>query len=147
MKIVKVTLLSATMLWASFATAQDYTQQIVDQLIADGYSDVQITRTLLGRVRIIAVGENGLREIVIQPSNGAVLRDREQPQKTNLPSPNSTQADDEPSAPTLQPEYGDNEKDDRPNQPDGRRDDDRNGPDRGRDGDRPDRDRPTREER
>lgn len=49
--------------------------QIVRELTEEGYWEIRITRTWLGRLRILAVGEQGVREIVIHPSTGVILRD------------------------------------------------------------------------
>lgn len=50
-------------------------EAIIQQLAADGYGQITVSRTLLGRLRFVATGANGTREVVVQPSNGAVLRD------------------------------------------------------------------------
>lgn len=55
--------------------ANDRVDQIVLALQGEGYSRIEIGRTWLGRTRIVATGEQGTREIVIQPSTGEVLRD------------------------------------------------------------------------
>ena len=44
-------------------------------LRAEGYEVVQSGRTLLGRIRIVAEGPQGRREIVLHPGDGRVLRD------------------------------------------------------------------------
>lgn len=46
-----------------------------DMLKAEGYEVVQSGRTLLGRIRIVADGPQGRREIVLHPGDGRVLRD------------------------------------------------------------------------
>jgi hypothetical protein len=40
-----------------------------------GFNSIKQERTLLGRVRIIASRSDGRREIIINPSNGEILRD------------------------------------------------------------------------
>ena len=50
-------------------------ERIVAQLRAQGYTRIEISRTFLGRSRIVAVSENRWREIVINPSTGLILRD------------------------------------------------------------------------
>jgi hypothetical protein len=68
----------ATML-AVFLTASaafaDYEQDIVRQLQDMGFTQVEVTRTLLGRVRITAAGADGTREIILNPNTGEILRD------------------------------------------------------------------------
>ena len=60
-------------------------------LQAEGFEIVEMGRTLLGRIRIIAEGPQGTREIVLHPSDGRVLRDifteAEQPTAVILPAP------------------------------------------------------------
>ena len=64
------------------ATAQTLEDDIDQQLRAQGYEKVTISRTLLGRVFVVAEGGGKRREIVINPATGEVLRDqfREPPQ-------------------------------------------------------------------
>lgn len=59
------------------ASAQSVTEQVVDQLRRQGYADVTVRRTLLGRVRITADGPRGQREVILNPGTGAILRDYE----------------------------------------------------------------------
>lgn len=40
-----------------------------------GYSDILVSRTLLGRVKIEADGDEGRREIIVNPRTGEILRD------------------------------------------------------------------------
>ncbi|UYO00376.1 MAG: hypothetical protein KIT02_03920 [Devosia sp.] len=53
----------------------DYVDSVVAQLEAQGYRDIEITRTLLGRVRVLATHAQGVRELVINPRTGELLRD------------------------------------------------------------------------
>jgi hypothetical protein len=55
--------------------AQNYEQAILAQLRQDGYEQITVTTTLLGRIRIVADGAQGQREIVLNPRPGEVLRD------------------------------------------------------------------------
>lgn len=48
---------------------------IVAQLRAQGFSQITVTHTLLGRVRILAKGGRLAREIVLNPNTGEILRD------------------------------------------------------------------------
>lgn len=68
--ISAVGLTAPSRLWAQTGEAD-----VVRQLEALGYKDIRISRTFLGRVRITAKGPLGEREIILNPSNGAVLRD------------------------------------------------------------------------
>ena len=56
-------------------TAQTAQDRIVAQLRDQGFDEITITRTLLGRVRIVAEEDDTLREIILNPSTGAILRD------------------------------------------------------------------------
>lgn len=55
--------------------AETVKEAIIQELAAEGYTKITVSRTLLGRLRFVATGENGSREVVVQPSNGAILRD------------------------------------------------------------------------
>ncbi len=49
--------------------------QITARLRGLGFRDIEVTRTLLGRVQIVADGARGHREIVLDPRTGEILRD------------------------------------------------------------------------
>lgn len=57
------------------AAADGLRDQVIAKLVADGYSEITVSRTLLGRLRFVGRSEDGTREIVVQPVSGAVLRD------------------------------------------------------------------------
>jgi hypothetical protein len=59
------------------AVAQTAEAQVIEQLKRQGYGRIEVYRTLLGRTRIVAVGARGRREIILNPSSGAILRDYE----------------------------------------------------------------------
>ena len=48
---------------------------MVTQLRDQGFRDIRISRTLLGRVRIVATNAEMRREVVIDPATGLILRD------------------------------------------------------------------------
>ena len=52
-----------------------YADQIVQQLSAQGFSDITVEITLLGRIRIKGHNGQGLREIIMNPHTGEILRD------------------------------------------------------------------------
>lgn len=60
---------------ASAAMAQSYADDLVKQLSGQGYADISVETTFLGRVRIVAQGEGGHREIILNPRTGEILRD------------------------------------------------------------------------
>ncbi len=108
--------------------AQTAEDQVVNQLKRQGYQRITLGRTLLGRTRIVATGPRGRREIVLNPSTGAILRDYVDR------SDRGRDSDDRDS--------DDDRDDDRDDDDDDRDDDDnsgrRGGEDRGRDDDRDD---------
>ena len=63
------------LLSAPMAFAQSYADQIVQQLSAQGFSDITVEITLLGRIRIKGHNGQGLREIIMNPHTGEILRD------------------------------------------------------------------------
>ena len=65
----------ASALWATTAFAAGYADMVVQQLQADGYSNIVVESTWLGRIRITAVSADGAREIILNPSTGEILRD------------------------------------------------------------------------
>ena len=48
---------------------------LIEELKAQGYTDIEIRRTLLGRARITAQGPAGTREVVMSTATGEVMRD------------------------------------------------------------------------
>lgn len=55
--------------------AQTVEESILSQLSDQGFSEFETRRTLLGRIRIVAYGNGLIREIVINPTTGEILRD------------------------------------------------------------------------
>ncbi|MFZ7090274.1 hypothetical protein [Primorskyibacter sp. 2E233] len=70
-----MTSIAALVLTGQAACAQTSQDQVIAQLKSQGYSHIRVRRTLLGRVRILASGSMGRREIVLNPSTGIILRD------------------------------------------------------------------------
>ncbi|MEO0676131.1 MAG: hypothetical protein AAFZ02_01115 [Pseudomonadota bacterium] len=61
---------------AAPAAAQDSIEaQVIRQLEAAGYSEIVVSRTLLGRLRFEALSETRRREVIVHPTSGAVLFD------------------------------------------------------------------------
>ena len=60
---------------ASVSVAETYADQVVRQLVAQGYGNIQVEATLLGRLRIKGTNGQGLREIILNPKTGEILRD------------------------------------------------------------------------
>ncbi len=59
----------------AIAGANAFERSIVSQLRAQGYSNIEISRTFLGRGRITAQSRDLNREIIFNPATGAILRD------------------------------------------------------------------------
>lgn len=57
------------------AAAATVTEQIVAQLADQGFKRIRVSRTLLGRARIVATSRDYSREIVVNPATGEILRD------------------------------------------------------------------------
>ena len=57
------------------AFAQSTQDRIVSELAREGFSEIRISRTLLGRTRIVGVADDKRREIVFNPATGVILRD------------------------------------------------------------------------
>lgn len=67
--------LVAAGLCAAPALARGVVDSIKRQLRDLGFRSIVEKRTLLGRTRITATREDGLREIIVNPSTGEILRD------------------------------------------------------------------------
>ena len=63
------------MISAGGAFAAALQDQLIDQLKNQGFTEIRISRTLLGRVRIKAEGGGFEREIIFNPRTGEILRD------------------------------------------------------------------------
>lgn len=60
---------------AGMAVAASFEESVIAQLRAQGYKNITVERTLLGRVKISAKLKNGHREIILNPRTGEILRD------------------------------------------------------------------------
>lgn len=61
--------------WAGVASADAMVDRVTQQLAKQGYSEIVISRTWLGRIRIEAYGGTASREIILNPRTGEILRD------------------------------------------------------------------------
>ena len=75
MKRVLIPLLIAAGLFGPPSHAATSEERIVNELREQGFTRVEIRRTLLGRTRILATSPAYEREIVINPASGVILRD------------------------------------------------------------------------
>lgn len=69
-------LAAAVVLPASVARADDdYVEELVGLLKDEGFGEIKISRTFLGRVRIVALNGQIRRELICNPRTGEILRD------------------------------------------------------------------------
>ena len=68
-------------------------QDLVEELTAAGFTYIEIHRTFLGRARIVAYSATEIREVIINPTTGEVLRDLAQENIENLPEQANAHAD------------------------------------------------------
>lgn len=66
---------SAALIAAPGGAQADPVEQVVAQLRAQGYSDIIVSRTLLGRARIVARDGTLRREVILNRATGEILRD------------------------------------------------------------------------
>lgn len=70
--LVLVTAFSLSGIMPAWADQED---DIIERLVEAGFGQIEVSRTLLGRVRIVATKGNMWRELVINPRTGEILRD------------------------------------------------------------------------
>ena len=73
--LLGLTTAAALLMTGGAALAASFSEDVVAQLVRLGFSDITAETTLLGRVRIVAHRGDGVREIVLNPRTGEVLRD------------------------------------------------------------------------
>jgi len=62
-------------MFGSAVSAQTLQEHLIEQLKQQGASVIRISRTLLGRTRLVAKGPGYEREIIFNPRTGEILRD------------------------------------------------------------------------
>lgn len=67
--------IAAISLMASAALAEGVADQISRQLRDQGFAQITVTQTWLGRTRIVGNSKNGQREIIVNAQTGEILRD------------------------------------------------------------------------
>ena len=100
--------------------AQTVEESILSQLSDQGFSEFETRRTLLGRIRIVAYGNGLIREIVINPTTGEILRDYWRKEDGDVAVPKLV----DPSAQTASSDDDDDDDDDNDDRDDDDRDDD-----------------------
>lgn len=101
------------------AAAQSFEDQILAQLTEQGFEDFEVSRTFLGRIRVISTNETLTRELVFNPNTGEILRDYWKPiddaettQSVRIANPTSDDNTDAAATPPPRPRT-----EDRPPQP------------------------------
>lgn len=85
---------------APFAVAaQSVEQSILAQLTNQGFGNFQISRTLLGRIRIVSQNGTLTREIVFNPTTGEILRDYWQDKDGDRATPRLVDPNDDDDRP------------------------------------------------
>jgi hypothetical protein len=79
------------------ASAQSAQDAIIRQLTEQGFVNISVTTTLLGRVRILAESADLRREIVFNPVTGEILRDFWEPRGGQTATPRPTLVNPRPS--------------------------------------------------
>ncbi len=67
--------LGAAIVAPGLAIADGMVDTLVVQLRRQGYGSIDISRTWLGRTRILAISNTYRREIILNPRTGEILRD------------------------------------------------------------------------
>jgi hypothetical protein len=76
----------AVLLLAAAPALADPADDVAAALRAEGYDNIQIERTLLGRIRITGETADRRREIVIDRGTGEILRDLTEEKSSGLPA-------------------------------------------------------------
>lgn len=71
--VLAVGVVQAVAVWPALAAT--FVEQIVTQLQAQGFKNIEVETTWLGRARIQAQRAETSREIVLNPNTGEILRD------------------------------------------------------------------------
>lgn len=74
-RFVSIASICVALAFATEVSAASLQERLVRQLRQQGFTQIEVTRTWLGRVRIEAEGRGAEREIVINPRTGEILRD------------------------------------------------------------------------
>jgi hypothetical protein len=64
---------------AAVHAAPDYARQVVQQLSRQGYDQIEVRRSLLGKMIVTGSRPGQEREVVIDPRSGELLRDLVRP--------------------------------------------------------------------
>lgn len=73
--LVGLTATSGLALAGAAAMAETFADAVISQLTRQGFSNIAVETTWLGRLRILGNRQDGRREIILNPRTGEVLRD------------------------------------------------------------------------
>ena len=75
--MMRTLFLIVALFFAAPVQAEGHTlhDRVVQVLVDDGYLEIRISRTWLGRTRFVGTNEVSRREIIINPNTSVVLRD------------------------------------------------------------------------
>ena len=76
--------MGALLMLASWPVLADVAEDVAAQLREEGYENISIERTLLGRIRVTAERATQRREIVIDRGTGEILRDLTEERRSSL---------------------------------------------------------------
>ena len=76
-------LTSAAAASVAFPAHADYVNSVRNQLLQQGFRQIAVSSTMLGRIRIVAKSKTGTREIIMNPRTGEILRDLWSPDQGN----------------------------------------------------------------
>lgn len=65
----------AVAFWGTAALAQDFNAIVVEQLKSAGFTEIRVSRTWLGRMRVVAQNDKFRRELILNPRTNEILRD------------------------------------------------------------------------
>ncbi len=77
-------LFSVGVVFGQAAYANGFVDAIVKQLKRQGFIELRVENTWLGRVRIVGHTAEGTREIIVNPNSGEILRDLWSPVQKGL---------------------------------------------------------------
>ena len=75
LRILALSVLIALAPLAASADGDVVRDRLIEELTEEGYQEIRISKTLLGRMRFVATKPRFRREIVVNPRTGVILRD------------------------------------------------------------------------
>lgn len=74
-RAVLIAIFLAVMPMAAMSQDNTVRERLIEALRDDGYREIRISNTFLGRLRLVATKPDSRREIVVNPNTGVILRD------------------------------------------------------------------------